>query len=209
MRPVQLATAIDVMTPTVDNLRLALQWLGFLLGCANLGLFSWAIRGYFRPAVAGGARLRFAVVCGIACTTFTPIAFWLWTPRSSSLAILAVPLYLGSTALFVWAAVSNRAQRLALALTREAPTHLVTHGPYRYLRHPFYTSYLLTWLAGVLAVQHPTMVVPLIAMGTIYRIAANDEEQRFLDDPRFAADYRRLMASTGRFLPKFVAGARP
>ena len=181
----------------------------FALASINLAIFSWAIRGYFRPAVDGGQRLKVAVVCGIACTVFTPLAFWLWTPESTAVAAVAAPLYIGSAGLFIWAAATNRDQRLALALTREAPTHLVTVGPYRYLRHPFYTSYLLTWLAGALAIQHPAMAIPLIAMGTIYRIAANDEEQRFLDDPRFAADYRRFMTSIGRFLPKFVAGARP
>lgn len=181
----------------------------FALACINLTVFSWAIRGYFRPAVNGGRRLGLAVACGITCTVFTPIAFLLWMPQSLTVAALAMPLYGGSIALFAWAAATNRNQRLALALTREAPTHLVTVGPYRYLRHPFYTSYLLTWLASLLAVQHPTMVIPLIAMGTIYRIAANDEEQRFLDDERFAADYRRYMASTGRFLPKPATGVRP
>ncbi|WP_293368835.1 isoprenylcysteine carboxylmethyltransferase family protein [Nevskia sp.] len=181
----------------------------FALASINLAIFSWAIRGYFRPAVDGGQRLKFAVVCGIACTVFTPIAFWLWVPDSQAVAAVALPLYAGSAALFIWAATTNRNQRLALALTREGPTHLVITGPYRHLRHPFYTAYLLTWLAGVAALQHLAMVVPLIAMGAIYWIAANDEERRFLDDDRFAAAYRRYIGSTGRFVPKLAAGARP
>jgi len=76
---------------------------------------------------------------------------------------------------------------------------LVTHGPYRYVRHPLYSfgSLLvialmvitsLWWLIG--------LVIPLVFL--FWRTAT--EEARLIET--FGDDYRAYMQRTGRFFPK-------
>ena len=78
---------------------------------------------------------------------------------------------------------------------------LVTHGPYRWVRHPMYTTVfiwgtsilLLTrnWLTGGLV-----LLFPLIIVAT--RVAK--EEAAMLET--FGDEYERYLAHTGRFLPR-------
>ena len=73
-------------------------------------------------------------------------------------------------------------------------------GPYRYVRHPFYSSYILGWLAAVIAVPCLATLVIFLGMTTIYWQAASSEERRFLASP-LATDYERYRMHTGLFLP--------
>ena len=78
---------------------------------------------------------------------------------------------------------------------------LVTRGPYRWVRHPFYTTAALlmasvtvltaNWLIGLLSV----LVLTLLAIRT------PKEEAKLLE--RFGPAYQHYMASTGRYLPRF------
>ena len=88
--------------------------------------------------------------------------------------------------------------------TREHHT-LVTRGPYRFVRHPFYLGVaafvfglaLLTALWFVAAVA--AVVLSLLAVRTPI------EEAKLVE--RFGDDYRRYAARTGRFLPR-LGGSR-
>jgi len=82
------------------------------------------------------------------------------------------------------------------------PNHkLVTHGPYRFVRHPMYiifpfvavTLFLLSasWLVGI----------PAIAiMCTVGAVRAPIEERQLA--ARFGDEYRAYMRRTGRFFPR-------
>lgn len=82
----------------------------------------------------------------------------------------------------------------------DLPHVLVTSGPYRIVRHPFYASFIIMLTAAALAFPHPVTVLMLIA-GTVqlYRTARR-EERRLLKSP-MAADYADYMQQTGRLLP--------
>ena len=82
------------------------------------------------------------------------------------------------------------------------PEHtLVTHGVYRYIRHPMYAAHLLwaigqglllsNWLAGWIL---------LVTFVPLYLFRAPKEEQLLLD--QFGDDYRHYMARTGGIIPR-------
>ena len=123
--------------------------------------------------------------------------------------IVGLGFYLASLLLF-WACIrANRRRPLSLAFSADLPEHLTTYGPYRYVRHPFYTSYSLAWIAGVVASEQWWLAVSVLVMGVIYRRAAEVEERKFLASP-LAAEYERYRRSTGMFLPTLhQGGARP
>lgn len=79
---------------------------------------------------------------------------------------------------------------------------LVTHGVYKWVRHPMYTAFWAWALAQALLL--PNWVAGfsgIIGFGALYLLRVGPEEQLMLDE--FGEDYRSYMARTGRLLPKF------
>lgn len=79
---------------------------------------------------------------------------------------------------------------------------LITHGVYKYVRHPMYTAFWAWALAQALLL--PNWVAGfsgIIGFGTLYLLRVGPEEKLMLDE--FGEDYRSYMDRTGRLLPKF------
>lgn len=113
---------------------------------------------------------------------------------------VALLLYAVSLATFWWCVRINRAQPLSLAFSNDRPGHIVTRGPYAWVRHPFYLSYLLCWIGGVLATGLWALLATVAFMGWIYWRAAVKEEAKFAASP-LGEEYRRYAARAGRFVP--------
>lgn len=103
--------------------------------------------------------------------------------------------------LFWMALRASREARLRMAFDAANPHGLVKTGPYRYLRHPFYTSYLVFWIGWAIATWSPWSLIPLLAITVIYVTAALGEERKFSRTELAEAyeDYRR---QTGFFWPR-------
>jgi protein-S-isoprenylcysteine O-methyltransferase Ste14 len=79
----------------------------------------------------------------------------------------------------------------------------VTSGPYRWIRHPIYTAYLINYLSGgLLASNWVLTFVPLAFFGwmIINRIPREEEVMR----QEFGQDYLDLERRTGRLLPRVL-----
>jgi protein-S-isoprenylcysteine O-methyltransferase Ste14 len=109
-------------------------------------------------------------------------------------------VYAASLALFWWAIQTNRAKPLSAAFSPDSPVHLVQQGPYRFVRHPFYTSYLLAWTAGVFATGQALLILTVVLMVVLYYRAAHYEEDKFRTSSLGPA-YKSYRASTGLFFP--------
>lgn len=134
-------------------------------------------------------------------------AFLAITIRESNLGLLptlfqwlGIVLVCLGTLLRVWAVLSlGRAFSVVVHINPDQ--HLITTGPYRWVRHPAYTAVLLTlsgfglglgtWLGAILAIG-----LALIGLGYRVRI----EERALL--AAFGAEYRTYMERTGRFFPR-------
>ena len=101
-------------------------------------------------------------------------------------------------------AMTVGSHRVPLALwhqDNDAPVELVTWGPYAYVRHPFYTSFLLAFLAAAIALPHLLTIGCLVYAGIALTMTAAREERR-LAASDFGASYNDYMTSTGRFFPR-------
>ncbi|MBI3320029.1 MAG: isoprenylcysteine carboxylmethyltransferase family protein [Candidatus Omnitrophica bacterium] len=90
---------------------------------------------------------------------------------------------------------------IVIAVVTRKDHTLVTSGPYRYVRHPFYLSFGLGVLGGSLAMANwfilLTGVLPLGFLMARTRI----EEAKLIG--RFGVEYQEYMRRVGRFLPRF------
>jgi protein-S-isoprenylcysteine O-methyltransferase Ste14 len=82
------------------------------------------------------------------------------------------------------------------------PNHtLVTHGPYRFVRHPINAVFPLGSI--VLFLMSANWVLgagALILIGTISIVRAPIEERQLIE--RFGEEYRAYIRRTGRFFPR-------
>lgn len=112
-------------------------------------------------------------------------------------------MLLGLLALFLMGYTLGTHQRpLALWQQRnDAPEHLVRHGAYRFIRHPFYSAFLCVLAALLLFLPHWITLAIFAYALVVLTLTARGEERKFLHSP-LADDYRDYMAASGRFYPK-------
>ena len=169
-----------------------------LAGC--LFSFAWAMRRFFLQPAGLTGGMQAIKYCGISfgLLHFAAIAF---TPGiSTNRGVAGGALYLCALALFWWAIRASMARPLSAAFSPDLPGHLVAHGPYQFIRHPLYCSYLLCWLAGWAVTGRLWLAPTVVAMLVIYLAAARQEEKKFMRSP-LAESYLRYRARTGLLIP--------
>ena len=133
-------------------------------------------------------------------------AIWLWVavgaaPANASglahglgMVIMAAGACLSGASIFLM----GRAWRIGI--DPENRTELAENGPYRWVRHPIYTGFLLMVIGNVLVVPH--LAVDVAALFTVVGVAyqAHREERHLLST--FGERYARYAARTGRFAPR-------
>jgi len=109
-------------------------------------------------------------------------------------------MYVSAQALFWWGVATIRSQPLPLAFSKVLPQQVVTTGPYRILRHPFYVAYAATWLAGAIAINGIVPVGCCIYMVAQYIGAARAEHRMLLQGTLATsyADYLRRKSAARR-----------
>jgi len=97
--------------------------------------------------------------------------------------------------------------RIPLALwhqNNDAPANIVTWGAYKYIRHPFYSSFIAAQIASIaLSPNILTFAGMIWCLIILNRTAAREEKN--LSGSNFGAEYQNYMKTTGRFFPKLGA----
>jgi protein-S-isoprenylcysteine O-methyltransferase Ste14 len=141
-------------------------------------------------------------------------AFWLGTfawminPRWMAWSSVSLPLWMrwiGTVLLFagafllVWTFRSLGKNLTDTVVTRSAHT-LVVHGPYRWVRHPLYSSAALLIAALALMTANWFLLVTGVAVLCVIIMRSRTEEANLV--ARFGDSYQKYMDRTGRFLPR-------
>lgn len=79
---------------------------------------------------------------------------------------------------------------------------IFSEGVYKYIRHPFYTSYLICYVGVGLCLPSPLIILLSVLLLVVYGYAAYSEEKGFLEG-ELRHKYIKYKESTGMFLPKF------
>lgn len=168
--------------------------------------FNWGMYRFF--TIPGGTNTGIDAIklVGTCFGVGSLIALPVLRVERAALAIPALLLCALSLVLFWWAIRTNRRRPLSFAFSDDLPEHLVCEGPYRRIRHPFYTAYLLSWLVTPLATGEPLMLVPFAVMAAIYTAAARVEERKF-EATRLGEAYARYRGVAGMFWPRVCGEA--
>ena len=94
-----------------------------------------------------------------------------------------------------------------MAFAGNRPDHVFRSGPYAYIRHPFYTSYLLFWLGSAIAAWSFIMLSIFLALTAVYTVAARGEERDF-SRSALRDEYAMFRKATGFFWPKLRLARR-
>lgn len=167
----------------------------------NLLAFAWAIKKHFTrpeglpPVMRVITLLGYLFGIGLLVVHAFAREWLLWR------VVVGLMLCAVSSWLFLAALRANQAQPLSVAGSKDQPRHLNRAGPYARIRHPFYTSYLCTWVGAGIISAHAWMLIPAVVMGSLYWHIARAEERKFLSSP-LADSYRAYRQQTGLFWPR-------
>lgn len=145
----------------------------------------------------GAVLGQFSFVSGMLCV----LLMGLFSALSVPLALCGCVLALCSVLLYEAARRTVIDSDFYIGLGGEVPAAVCDKGPYKYVRHPFYSSYIVAFL-GV-AAAFPSAIVSgvcLINMGLFVYMAIDDE--RVLIASKLGADYRAYQMRVGMFGPR-------
>lgn len=180
-------------------MQLALNILLTGLSIFVIGSHALVGKAHFKSKqMPAGANLVSAAVL----TTLAVFLLLLWTGEAPLIAqLVSLALEALSLWLFFRTIAASREGALHFAFDTENPVSLVTAGPYRYVRHPFYTSYLIFWTGLAIGTWSLWAIPVLVLMVVLYTVAARGEEAKFART-QMSDEYANYRARTGMFWPK-------
>ncbi len=172
------------------------------LSVAAIASFAWSVFGAFRSGeslTSGYDALRVSAVASWiiqlmllvnASMAFDSPNYW----AGNLLVVLGLLLF--------WHCVRiTSARKLTLAFSEDAPVHIYMVGPYGYVRHPFYLSYLMAYFGMAVAANDVWLYLTAFMMGVLYYHAARFEERKF-ENSHLSEHYAGYRRTTGMFLPR-------
>ncbi len=193
-----------------------------LIKLSLFGLFVlfFVVRAYHHhKAVTQGGRIEYREKNLTALIVFrlvggliwlTALALFFVAPQWVSWAAIPLPewarwagLALGYANLpLLWWIEATLGKNFSTVLHLREGHTLVTQGPYRWVRHPMYTSLYLLVVSILLASANWLVGLPGVLSLTVIVLNRIDREEAVMIE-RFGDDYRQYMTRTGRFLPRW------
>ncbi len=152
----------------------------------------------------------FAIVLRLA-----GVALWIATfayllfPASVQWASITLPPWIrwigvvagiGCSWLIYWT-LSSLGKNLTDTVAIRSEATLVTNGPYRWVRHPYYVAAALLMASVTILTANWLIGLTSLIVLVLLAIRTPKEEEMLIE--RFGNEYREYMKRTGRFLPQF------
>lgn len=171
-----------------------------LASSVPFGSFVWGMVRSFRQPAGKTAEAALVSLTGAGCLAWHAATLASCSP-SWWQGLSGFLMYAGATTLF-WSAVNACGAQPFTAIGQpDEPKRLVQHGPYRHIRHPFYTSYMIAWTAGWVTSGNAWLLVSVACMGVAYVRGVRQEEAKFARSA-LACAYAAYRRRAGMFLPK-------
>jgi protein-S-isoprenylcysteine O-methyltransferase Ste14 len=153
----------------------------------------WFILLTLRPLAAAmmAGLVAYLIRPGSMSWSSLPLPAW---PRWAG-----VPVGMAAVCLLFWTLRSLGPNLTDTVVTRRDAA-LVTHGPYRWIRHPFYVAMLLGVIAVSLVAANWFLAMTGVGVFALLAVRASTEERNL--SARFGRDYEEYTQRTGRYLPR-------
>jgi|SRR5215467_10922753 len=162
--------------------------------------FGWGMVRHFERVGKPKPGMLFV---GLVAPVFAGMHVFALFTRPLAHAGIALILYTAGLTLFWFAVAATRGRGLAFCFQGHVPPMIIRTGPYRAIRHPFYTAYTLVWVAGFVATGWGPLAAIAILMASLYTYSARQEEAGLLRSA-FGEEYRAYRRQAGAFLPRFL-----
>ncbi|MBN1813257.1 MAG: isoprenylcysteine carboxylmethyltransferase family protein [Anaerolineae bacterium] len=151
--------------------------------------------------IAGSIAALTAVLFGaeyIFCRGFFAFAYLLQYPEWLRwLGVVGLGLGIG----LLWWSHHHLGRSFHSLVVEKENQELVKTGPYRWIRHPIYTAYLMNYVGGGLLSSNVVLtVVPVLMFAILVGLRMGKEEEMLKGE--FGAEYSEYMKETGRLLPR-------
>ena len=163
--------------------------------------FAWARRGFFVGAERSSRSRKLLSLSGTLLGLVVILRLLLHGGNSDvSLSILGISTVIVSVLIFYWAMSSYGSVRPGIAFSPGVRGSINTSGPYKFVRHPFYLSYIIYWIGVVLIIPEFLIFCGVVFMISLYYYAARKEECLILKT-NLSEAYTEYKKNTGMFLP--------
>jgi len=179
-----------ILLPIGMYFRIRSQMTGESLDRRQEGLF---ILATLRPMGLALALGLLAYLIDPAWMAWSSVALPGWL-RSAGVAV-----WMLACGLLFWTFHTLGPNLTDTVVTRKRHT-LVMHGPYRFVRHPFYDFVALLVTASALVTANWFVLVAGVLLFVLMVVRTRTEEAKLLE--RFGDAYRTYMERTGRFFPR-------
>ena len=194
----------------------------FLLAVLLVAFFVVRAYHHCKAALEGGKieykernlKLLMAVRLGLFLIFLPAFIAWLVQPQWITFAALPFPEWLrwagvmlgfANLPLLWWIEATLGKNFNTTLHIREGHT-LVTGGPYRWMRHPMYTSLFVLVIAITLISANALIGLPMVLGLSVSLINRVDREEAVMIE-QFGDEYREYMKRSGRFLPRLSGQA--
>jgi len=121
--------------------------------------------------------------------------------------VAAAVILLGSISLYEWARRTIRGRRFHIGWSGDVPDAVCGAGPYAFVRHPVYLSYMLAFLAVPIAFPRLSTLAVFLFNVALFAHAACDDE-RSLAASELKSAYAAYKERTGMFIPRVRRASR-
>jgi protein-S-isoprenylcysteine O-methyltransferase Ste14 len=108
---------------------------------------------------------------------------------------------LSALILFFWV-LRSLGRNFSTTLTIKKDQTLVSQGPYQWVRHPMYTSFVLLWV-GFFFLSTNWFIGLTGILGFVWAIVIRTPKEEQMMIERFGDEYIAYMKHTGRYLPRW------
>jgi len=151
-------------------------------------------------------RLLFALPFYLGMVAYVVKPRWMdWSalPLSATFRWVGVVVGLATLPLLYWV-LSSLGRNISETFLTKDEHQLVTHGPYRWVRHPLYSVATIAFLAlGLVAANAFILVMAAVVFAALALLVVPKEEAQLVE--KFGGAYRAYQGRTGGLLPRIPA----
>jgi protein-S-isoprenylcysteine O-methyltransferase Ste14 len=107
------------------------------------------------------------------------------------LQVIGLTIFVIAFAFDIWAIAVNNFYSRVVRIQQDRGHHVVTDGPYRFVRHPSYVGSIVSWVCTALALGSWWTLLPAALVGLVFVVRTALEDRTLHDELEGYAEYAR------------------